>query len=126
MRIPRHARDMFSFAVVFRFAIAVVTASHRSSESLPLTHEAQLRGSRVGMIYGTAWKKDSTSKHTLRALQAGFRSLDTANHPKHYNESLVGEAIARSDIERAKLWVQTKFTPDACVDTTIGPICIHI
>eukprot|EP00936_MAST-01D_sp_MAST-1D-sp1_P002201 g2201.t1 len=69
------------------------------------------------MIYGTAWKKDSTAEHTLRALQAGFRSLDTANHPKHYNETLVGEAIARSEIERGQLWVQTKFTPDACVDT---------
>ena len=70
-----------------------------------------------GMIYGTAWKKDATAKYTLRALHAGFRSLDTANHPKHYNESLVGEAIARSGIERGQLWVQTKFTPDACDDT---------
>ena len=86
---------MFNFAFVPRLLImAVVTASQRrrrappSNESLPLKHGAQLRASRVGMIYGTAWKKDSTAKHTLRALQAGFRSLDTANHPVPGTETL--------------------------------------
>lgn len=63
------------------------------------------------IIYGTAWKKDNTAKYVLEALKAGFKGIDTACQPKHYNESLVGEAVKLSGIDRDKLYIQTKFTP---------------
>ncbi len=68
------------------------------------------------IIYGTAWKKDYTATYVLEALKAGFRGIDTACQPKHYNEALVGEAIALSSIPREKLYIQTKFTPLAGQD----------
>ncbi|CAJ1402413.1 unnamed protein product [Effrenium voratum] len=72
------------------------------------------------VIYGTAWKKEATADLVKLALRQGFRALDTANMPKHYNESLVGEAVseflATGQLTRDQLWVQTKFTPDACAD----------
>jgi len=63
------------------------------------------------ILYGTAWKKDQTAKYVLEALEAGFRGIDTACQPKHYNEPLVGNAVERSGIAREQLYIQTKFTP---------------
>jgi diketogulonate reductase-like aldo/keto reductase len=63
------------------------------------------------IIYGTAWKKDQTARLVLEALKTGFRGIDTACQPKHYNESLVGDAIDLSGIDRSELFIQTKFTP---------------
>ena len=65
-------------------------------------------------IYGTAWKKNKTKRLTALALEQGFRSIDTANQYKHYNEAAVGEGI-REKIEsgliaRGDLFLQTKFT----------------
>src|SRR5712692_9682321 len=65
-------------------------------------------------IYGTAWKKDATAELVQAAVSAGFRSIDTANQPRHYEEPLVGEALealAAGGIGRDALFVQTKFTP---------------
>jgi diketogulonate reductase-like aldo/keto reductase len=47
-------------------------------------------------VYGTAWKKDQTANLVYQALKAGFRAIDTAAQPRHYNEALVGEGIARA------------------------------
>ena len=70
------------------------------------------------MVYGTAWKKERTAKLVLQAVRSGFRAIDTANMPKHYNESLVGVALkelfSKGEIKRESLFLQTKFTPDAC------------
>lgn len=44
-------------------------------------------------IYGTAWKKDSTTSLVRQALDAGYTAIDTANQPRHYREDLVGEAL---------------------------------
>ena len=66
------------------------------------------------LIYGTAWKKERTADLVVKAIQAGFRGIDTACQPKHYEEPLVGEALQRLEefqIERESLFVQTKFTP---------------
>lgn len=63
------------------------------------------------MIYGTAWKKDNSAELVKAALQCGFRRVDTACQPKHYNEAGVGEGIIASGIERSELTIQTKFTP---------------
>lgn len=66
------------------------------------------------IIYGTAWKKERTAELVVQAIQAGFRGIDTACQPKHYNEPQVGEALQRvksEGIERKSLFIQTKFTP---------------
>tara|TARA_B100000959_G_scaffold267973_1_gene312126 strand:- start:751 stop:1599 length:849 start_codon:yes stop_codon:yes gene_type:complete len=66
-----------------------------------------------GLIYGTAWKKERTADLVVKAIQAGFKGIDTACQPRHYNESLVGEALNRlkeQGIERDSLFLQTKFT----------------
>jgi hypothetical protein len=44
-------------------------------------------------VYGTAWKKDSTTTHVIDALKAGFTAVDTAAQPRHYREDLVGKAL---------------------------------
>ncbi|MFH0709784.1 MAG: aldo/keto reductase [Pseudomonadota bacterium] len=66
------------------------------------------------LIYGTAWKKEHTADLVVQAVLNGFRGIDTACQPKHYEESLVGEAIGRLSnhgIMREELFIQTKFTP---------------
>jgi diketogulonate reductase-like aldo/keto reductase len=67
-----------------------------------------------GIIYGTAWKKERTAQLVGEALELGFRGIDTACQPKHYNEAGVGEGIAAWLADggtRAELYLQTKFTP---------------
>jgi diketogulonate reductase-like aldo/keto reductase len=81
------------------------------------------------IIYGTAWKKERSSmlvqqvskisriswyKLTFggkKALQAGFRGVDTAAQPRHYNEALVGDGINKSlsneGIRREDLYVSS-------------------
>jgi diketogulonate reductase-like aldo/keto reductase len=66
------------------------------------------------IIYGTAWKKDRTADLVVKAIQSGFRGIDTACQPKHYNEPQVGTALHRlkdQGIKREDLFLQTKFTP---------------
>jgi len=66
------------------------------------------------IIYGTAWKQERTAALVEQAIEIGFRGIDTACQPKHYNEAGVGEGIAACltrGLERAELYLQTKFTP---------------
>jgi len=66
------------------------------------------------MIYGTAWKKERTADLVALALENGFRGIDTACQPKHYEEALVGEGCERfytNGGKREELFIQTKFTP---------------
>ena len=77
-----------------------------------LTTTAGIRMPRI--LYGTAWKKERTAELVVQALEAGFRGFDTACQPKHYDERLVGEGLARArmlGITRDELYLQTKFTP---------------
>jgi diketogulonate reductase-like aldo/keto reductase len=62
------------------------------------------------ILYGTAWKKQRTESLVSEALASGFRGIDTACQPKHYNEAGVGDAVAASALDRAQLYLQTKFT----------------
>lgn len=66
------------------------------------------------LMYGTAWKEDATEALTARALARGFRAIDTANQRRHYFEAGVGAAvaaaIARREVTRDELFLQTKFT----------------
>ncbi|XPV70412.1 MAG: aldo/keto reductase family protein [Halarcobacter sp.] len=66
------------------------------------------------MIYGTAWKKQQTADFVYEALKTGFKGIDTACQPKHYQEDLVGEGIAKAfneGLKREEIYIQTKFTP---------------
>jgi diketogulonate reductase-like aldo/keto reductase len=66
------------------------------------------------MLYGTAWKKERTADLVALALEKGFRGIDTACQPKHYEEALVGEGLKRfyqTGGKRETLFIQTKFTP---------------
>ncbi|KAM0267821.1 hypothetical protein ACHAQH_010076 [Verticillium albo-atrum] len=55
------------------------------------------------LIYGTAWKEETTAQLTETALENGFTGVDTANYPTAYNEPLTGDGITAA--------IQTKFTP---------------
>ncbi|KAM3566426.1 hypothetical protein ARSEF4850_000568 [Beauveria asiatica] len=51
------------------------------------------------LVYGTAWKKDETAKLVYTALKAGFRGIDTAAQPKHYNEQGVAAGLKKAVLE---------------------------
>jgi diketogulonate reductase-like aldo/keto reductase len=66
------------------------------------------------LIYGTAWKKADTQRLVELAVRTGFRGIDTACQPKHYDEAAVGAAVTacvKSGLARGDLYLQTKFTP---------------
>jgi diketogulonate reductase-like aldo/keto reductase len=66
------------------------------------------------ILYGTAWKKSATETLVTTAIRLGFRGVDTACQPKHYDEAGVGRGMAASydeRLQRSHLYVQTKFTP---------------
>jgi diketogulonate reductase-like aldo/keto reductase len=72
---------------------------------------AQVRVPRI--IYGTAWKKAATERLVNLAIQEGFRGIDTACQPKHYDEPGVGAGVTASlgqELSRADMYLQTKFT----------------
>ena len=76
------------------------------------------------IIYGTAWKKDNTAVLVEQAISQGFRGIDTACQPKHYNEAGVGNGVAaclEHGIDRSELYLQTKFTPLAGQDPAQVP-----
>ncbi len=61
------------------------------------------------LVYGTAWKKDATANLVYTALKVGFRGIDTAAQPKHYNEQGVAagfkKAVAEGLVKRADVFV---------------------
>lgn len=57
---------------------------------------SRLHDSEPAFIYGTAWKKDQTNRLVKEALAAGFRRVDTAAQPRHYQEAQVGEALRQA------------------------------
>jgi diketogulonate reductase-like aldo/keto reductase len=65
------------------------------------------------LVYGTAWKKDRTADLVYQALKAGFRGIDTAAQPRHYQENLVGDGIRRAInegiVNREELYVRISF-----------------
>ena len=83
---------------------------------------------RPRIIYGTAWKKDRTEALVIKAIRHGFRAIDTACQPKHYDEAGVGTGIAAciSDtLNREDLYIQTKFTPVSGQDPYRTPYDPH-
>lgn len=77
------------------------------------------------MIYGTAWKKDNTSRLVELAIKTVFRAIDTACQPKHYNEKQVGmgisKALKETNLNRSDIFIQTKFIPIGGQDTNNIP-----
>jgi len=90
------------------------TTSVKNRLNVPTASET-LEGDLPYLMYGTAWKEDSTSDLVEDAVMNGFRFIDTANQPKHYNEEGVGAgwmtAANKLGLERKDFYLQTKFTP---------------
>ena len=63
------------------------------------------------LVYGTAWKAEKTADLVYAALKSGFRGIDTAAQPKHYNEGGVGQGVRKAVkdgiIKREDLFVRT-------------------
>lgn len=80
-----------------------------------MEYKSSLQGVKVpALIYGTAWKEDRTTQLVEKALAKGFKGIDTACQPKHYQEHLVGDGLERafsSGLAREDIFLQTKFTP---------------
>jgi diketogulonate reductase-like aldo/keto reductase len=68
----------------------------QSTFSSPLTLTQSLSTKIPKLVYGTAWKKDRTADLVYQALKSGFRGIDTAAQPKHYQENLVGDGIRKA------------------------------
>jgi diketogulonate reductase-like aldo/keto reductase len=88
-----------------------------------VTSTAGVRSPRI--LYGTAWKKDDTESLVRKAIQQGFRGIDTACQPKHYHEAGVGAAVSglleKDGLARQDLYLQTKFTSLSGQDPTRIP-----
>lgn len=69
-------------------------------------------------LYGTAWKKDRSAELVYTAINSGFRAIDTAAQPRHYQEDLVGDgirkAIADGVVHREDLYVRVGY-PDSSI-----------
>ncbi|KAL7489374.1 hypothetical protein ACHAW6_014968 [Cyclotella cf. meneghiniana] len=85
-----------------------------SLTTLILSSHAHSLADRPTLKYGTAWKKEATAGLVYRAILAGFRHVDTACQPRHYNEAGVGEGWTRAakelGLSRQDIWIQTKFS----------------
>jgi diketogulonate reductase-like aldo/keto reductase len=68
----------------------------QSAFSTPLTLKNSLSTRIPKLVYGTAWKKERTADLVYQALKAGFRGIDTAAQPRHYQENLVGDGVRRA------------------------------
>lgn len=91
----------------------------------PFDSHSRLSGEKPAFTYGTAWKKERTKPLVKEALRQGFRRVDTAAQPKHYQEHLVGEALRETYSEglvsREDIYVQTKSTTPAGQDLNNMP-----
>lgn len=95
------------------------------ASSTPFSSHSRLGDEKPAFTYGTAWKKDETKRLVKEALKQGFRRIDTAAQPKHYQEHLVGEALreaySEGIVSRKDVHVQTKYTTPAGQDLNNMP-----
>ena len=79
------------------------------SMTLFTSREGQQLSKVPRLVYGTAWKKETTGDLVELALRRGFIGIDTAAQPKHYTEKLVGDGIRtvlrEGKIKREDLYV---------------------
>jgi len=57
------------------------------------------------LLYGTGFKKERTGALTTLALQHGFEGIDTANYPSAYEETLTGDGIIKSGVNKNDILV---------------------
>eukprot|EP00563_Minutocellus_polymorphus_P018283 CAMPEP_0197715844 /NCGR_PEP_ID=MMETSP1434-20131217/927_1 /TAXON_ID=265543 /ORGANISM="Minutocellus polymorphus, Strain CCMP3303" /LENGTH=403 /DNA_ID=CAMNT_0043300085 /DNA_START=63 /DNA_END=1274 /DNA_ORIENTATION=- len=119
-----HSVDTRSGSAIIRGTDSVTTSHSVDTRSDTTTSSMRVGGilsaqsilssGRPYLIYGTAWKEDQTSRLVAEAVKSGFRFIDTACQPLHYQENLVGEgwtkAAAELGLKREDLSLQTKFT----------------
>lgn len=90
-------------------------------EYLKLNNGVEMSVEGLGTFLMTPAEAEAAS---LAALEAGYEHIDTAN--AYMNEKAVGRAIAKSGVDREKLFVSTKLWPsvyeagDAAVDGTLA------
>lgn len=95
------------------FAVSAMAQAGVGSQASRLAKDLTLAGQSTTtipkLVYGTAWKKERTADLVYSALKAGFRGIDTAAQPKHYDElgvaTGVKRAIAQGIITRGNLFV---------------------
>mmetsp|Transcript_3240 Transcript_3240/g.3774 ORF Transcript_3240/g.3774 Transcript_3240/m.3774 type:complete len:284 (+) Transcript_3240:142-993(+) len=79
-----------------------------------LSASTMVENGRPYLVYGTAWKEERTAILVAEAIRSGFRFIDTACQPKHYNEAGVGDGIVTAmkelNLSRDDIFIQTKFT----------------
>lgn len=71
----------------------------RLARDLTLNSPSATKTTIPKLVYGTAWKKDRTEDLVYTALKTGFRGIDTAAQPKHYDEEAVGRGVRRAVTE---------------------------
>jgi len=107
---------------VFLFYLTVLNISLAATDALNLSDRPVLK-------YGTAWKKDRTSELVYKAIKAGFRHVDTACQPRHYDEKMVGDGWKRATeelgLKREDIWLQTKFSGLGAHEEGTEPYDIH-
>lgn len=117
---PVVVRNTFSYCAIHNREMTRSMAT-----GLPFNAHSRLADDKPAFTYGTAWKKDQTKVLVKEALKHGFRRIDTAAQPKHYQEHLVGEALreAYSDgtVSREDVYIQTKYTTPAGQDLNNMP-----
>ena len=86
-----------------------ILAERAPSESSFVTLNSGARMPRVG--FGTAALGDGTADAVRWALEAGYRSIDSAQAREWYREDLVGLAIAQSGVSRETLFLTSKLHP---------------
>lgn len=73
-------------------------------------------------VYGTAWKKERSAELVYQALCTGFRAVDTAAQPRHYDEAGVGtgirRAISEGRVTRHELFVSRLSSFPCCHDSS--------
>lgn len=100
-------------------------ASRTMTSDAPIPQTSLLFDKQPAFIYGTAWKKDQTKALVKEAIVQGFRRIDTAAQPRHYQEALVGEALREAYgqglTSRNEIYLQTKYTTPAGQDMSNMP-----
>ena len=105
---------LLAFAFFFLCGTVFIVNNPSSSATGVRAYSAK-ESSKAHLIYGTAWKKGETARLVSEAVKTGFRFIDTACQPKHYDEASVGDgwsaAAQELGLTRGDIWLQTKFTP---------------
>lgn len=106
---------ILAFAFFFLCGTVFIVNNPSSSAAGVRAYSAKEVSSKAHLIYGTAWKKGETARLVSEAVKTGFRFIDTACQPKHYDEAGVGKgwtaAAQELGLSRDDIWLQTKFTP---------------